>query len=58
MDRYRLVVAWFLALSKHKHPMWKKKHTEATKAQIAASMIIARQRNNWSTKKKTTTTSI
>jgi len=39
-------------ISGNKHPMWGKTHTQEAKDRIAASMRLARQRNNWSTKRK------
>lgn len=41
-------------ISGDKHPFWNRTHTQEAKDRIAASMVLARQRNNWSTKKKTT----
>ena len=40
-------------ISGDKHPMYGKHHTEASKAKTAASMRLARQKKNWSTRKST-----
>lgn len=37
-------------ISGDKHPFWKKTHTPEAKARIAASMRLARQKKNWSTR--------